>query len=160
MIKHRNPNSTSSYAKMHGRMCILVMALLVTASFPAISGERPIIQFKDFTQTEVKAQGFTLPTDGKIHIRALGAGGERGIANSRADMFACGWIINADSRELVWKMDRNNTKKEGKDRRFDGELSLSKGNYEIYFSAYGYSSSSSFSMFNINIDRRKQNFDN
>ncbi|HTK81030.1 MAG TPA: hypothetical protein VL633_01965 [Bacteroidota bacterium] len=124
-------------------------------TFPLMAGERPFIELKDFSLTEVKSGGFRLPAEAEIHIHARGAGGERSFSSSKLSMYAYGWIINADTREVIWRMDRNNTKSDDKDRTFDGNLTLSKGTYEVYYSAYGYFSSTSFSAFDINIDRRK-----
>lgn len=136
-----------------------VVMILAAASFTVIcvAEERLIIQCKDFTQSEVKSGGFKLSSNMKIHIRALGAGGDRNLTFSSSEMYAYGWIINADTRELIWRMQRNNTTKENKERKFDGELSLSKGNYEVYFGAYGYGGGSAFGVYNYNIDRRKEN---
>jgi hypothetical protein len=121
----------------------------------ASGGERLLVQLKDFEQTEVRSGGFTLPADARIHIYALGGGGEKGVKFSQSDLFAYGWIINADTRELVWKMDRDNTSREDRDRKFDGEITLLRGSYEVYFTAYAFATSSAFGSFNINIDRRK-----
>src|SRR5713101_2884642 len=90
----------------------------------ALSGEHPIIQLKDFDQTEVKAGGFSLASDARMHIRALGAGDEKREKDADASLFAYGWIIDAATRELVWKMDFENTSREKDDRRFDDEISL------------------------------------
>src|SRR4030067_861155 len=70
-------------------------------------------------------------------------------------MFASGWIINADTRELVWEMTLDKTTGRSSHRSFDDEVSLDKGSYEVYYSAYGYYNNSSFSTSSINIDRRQ-----
>ena len=120
-----------------------------------MAGEKPIVQLKDFTQVEVKAGGFILPSDARIHIYALGGGTGKKYVFQSSSMYAYGWIINADTRELVWKMDRYNTTKEHNYQKFDDKILLSKGNYEVYFSAYGFASNSALSNFNTNIDRRR-----
>src|SRR5690349_4635687 len=102
----------------------------------ALAGEHLIIQLKDFDQTELKAAAFTLQSDAHIHIRGLGAGDEKRTKKSGSDLFAYGWIIDANTRALVWRMDRDNTSREKEDRLFDSEISLKKGSYEVYYSAY------------------------
>lgn len=157
-MKHRNEKILTKHTinrVLLGRLG-LQLILLMGPVLIANAGVRSIIELRDFTQVEVKNGGFNLPSDGIIQIRAVGAGGEKGTLFSKSTMFAYGWIINANTRELVWKMDRNNTQKENHDRRFDGEISLPKGSYEVYFSAYGYVSGTSLSAFDINIDRRKE----
>src|ERR1051326_9090633 len=132
-----------------------LLIALITATVTGIAGERAFVQIRDFEQTEVKSAGFTLPRDMSIHIVALGGGAEKGMKFSADQMFAYGWIIDANTRESVWKMDRNNTSREKDDRKFDGTVSLKKGSYEIYFSAYAFASHSPFGSFNFNIDRRR-----
>src|SRR5689334_10003594 len=134
------------------RIASLLPLLFISAL--AMAGERQIIQLRDFTDTEVKCGGFTLSSDMAVHISALG-GGESDIPFTDAGMFAYAWIINADSRQPVWRMTMSNTNKQKSDRKFDGSVQLRKGSYEVYFAAYGYSSHTSISNFNFNIDRRK-----
>ena len=64
-------------------------------------------------------------------------------------------IMNAGTRELVWKMDRDNTRREKEDRVFDDDVAFKKGSYEVYFAAYAFRANSPFTSFTINIDRRK-----
>ena len=138
---------------------LLGLALFCVLSFRSTSaGERTLVQLIDFTVDEVKAAGFILPSDARVHIVALGGGGGKGLASSSTDLYAYGWIIDADTRKLVWSMDVDNTKKEKDDRKFDGELFLPKGNYEIYFAAYGFAMNTPFRSFNFNVDRRKKDF--
>ena len=105
----------------------------------------------------MKSGGFTLPSNAKVHILALGGGGEKGMSDNGSEMFAYGWIIDADTRQLVWKMERSNTRSEKGDRKFDDLIDLRKGSYEAYFAAYSFISKSGFTNFNFNIDRRKDN---
>jgi hypothetical protein len=59
-----------------------------------------------------------------------------------------GWIVNADTREKVWQMDRWNTERAGgakKNRKFDDEVRLDKGRYILYYST---DDSHSFDQFN------------
>jgi hypothetical protein len=111
----------------------------------------------------VKAGGFSLPADTRIHIRASGATDEKRSKESGDEMLAYGWIIDAGSRALVWKMDRDNTRREDKtrsaakdDRVFDDVVTLKKGSYEVYYAAYAFSMNSSFVNMRINIDRRDE----
>jgi hypothetical protein len=135
------------------RLAFILLVSLAPAAL--LAGEHLIIQLKDFDQTELKAGGFTLPNDAHIHIRGLGAGDEKHSKKSGADLFAYGWIIDANTRALVWKMDRDNTSRENEDRRFDAQVPLRKGSYEVYFTAYAFSPHSAFFNMTVNIDRRK-----
>ncbi len=134
----------------------IIFLLFVFALSRSFAGERLIIQLKDFTQAEVKSGGFLLPSDVKVHIYAIG-GGKKKSSLSNQGMYAYGWIIDADTREVVWTMDRDNTSKQNQFRKCDEIIKLPKGIYEIYFSAHGYVGSSIFSNYTINIDRRRDN---
>jgi hypothetical protein len=144
----------------HGvkRIAFLLLCCSAWFALTARGGERLIIQLKDFTETEVKCGGFTLSQEMPVHISAIG-GGEANLPFSNDGMYAYGWIINADTRKPVWKMTRDNTRKDKSDRRFDDNVTLRRGSYEVYFAAYGYASKNAFSNFNINIDRRKGDAD-
>ncbi len=123
-------------------------------------GMKEIVSLWDFREQEVKGSGFVLANDAKVHISAVG-GGDRIFWRDMFDnedesrMFASGWIINADTRELAWEMTLDNTTGRSSHRSFDDEVSLGKGSYEVYYSAYGYYHSSTFSTSSINIDRRR-----
>ena len=143
-----------SSSNRSGKLYRIPLILFCLCTSTLFAGERLMVQLKDFTQTEVKAGGFILPSDTRIHIYAIGSG-EKSSSFSTAGLYAYGWIINADSRELVWKMDRKNTSREKNFLKFDNTISLPKGSYEVYYSAYGFTSSSTISNFNFNIDRRR-----
>ena len=127
---------------------LLFLVLNLTA------GEKVLIELKDFTKTELKSAGFILSADAELHIVAKGGAGKKSIS-PEGGMYAYAWIIDGTSRELVWKMDRKNTSRDGEYRNFDDILFLKKGIYEVYFTAYGYVGSSIFSDFILNIDHRK-----
>lgn len=112
------------------------------------AGERLILQLRDMKEKELKSGGFVLTEPARIHIQAKGACYE----NER--MYAFGWIINADTRKDVWRMKCENTRSDGKDRSFNGDINLAAGSYEVYFTAYAYGSKSTFSSFFLNVDPR------
>jgi hypothetical protein len=93
---------------------------------------------------EVKMAGFTLKTDKSVNIEAVGAGEKTKVPEELSYMvdpnglFAYAWIINAKSRDLVWRMDLKNTsrfKKSEYSRIFKGSVNLPRGEYELYYSA-------------------------
>ena len=125
------------------------------------STKKYFITLKDFTQEEVKGIGFSLDKEMTVHINAIGGGSKNawkevwGDKRRGDDMFAAGWIINADSREMVWEMTMENTSGKEDERTCEEYLKLKPGSYEVYFEAYGYVSSSAFNFNSINIDRRE-----
>ncbi|MGB2868788.1 MAG: hypothetical protein WBD36_10070 [Bacteroidota bacterium] len=135
---------------------------------PPLSPDRPlfnkqIISLKDFTEQEVRAVGLKLDKELTIHISAVG-GGEKTFwreffgddERESGQMFAAGWIINADTREPVWEMTMDNTSGKTDHRTCDEDLTLKKGSYEVYFAAYGFVHKNGFSVNSMNIDRRKE----
>lgn len=127
---------------------------------PPQGGKAYFITLKDFTAEEVKGLGFTLAKDMKISINAVGGGNKNSWKEfwngkyKSNDMFAGGWIIDAETREVVWEMSMSNTSGRENERSCEDEVSLKKGSYEVYFAAYGYSSSAGMNFYSINIDRR------
>ena len=146
---------------MHLRSFIVVRPPVVTACIMATafslapSGEKSVISLKDFRNVELKAAGIQIAQTTTFHVKALGGGGDRSWTDHDDEMFAYAWIIDADTRKLVWKMDVDNTSRSGEDREFDSELVLNSGSYEVYFSAATFASHGALEHFMINIDHRE-----
>jgi hypothetical protein len=150
----KNKANNLKYSRLLPVFFLLAFAGVIRST--SYAGERLVVEMKDFTRMEVKTGGFTLPGDVRLHVHALGAGiSRKSSIFSDDNMFAYGWIINADTREQVWEMTRGNTSSSKSDREFNGEVLLPHGNYEVYFCAYGFAANSPFSTFSINVDRRK-----
>ena len=145
----------------------LFIAIASIISFTTAFADTPVVQngqyqfvtLKDFTKEEVKGIGFTLSRDSEIDIQALGGGSKSAWIDfsdeTKSQMYAAGWIINADTREVVWEMTMDNTDGKSDNRKFSGPVSLKKGSYEVYFSAHGFIHSSTFNYSSVNIDRRR-----
>jgi hypothetical protein len=81
--------------------------------------------------------------DTRVHIIALGEGGSniqikaKGIVHVYSGtLYDYGWIEEAASAKTVWQMTDENTKPAGgaiKNRRFDGELRLTRGDYVFHY---------------------------
>jgi hypothetical protein len=99
-----------------------------------VTGEIPgsVLQLVGLGDDEYLRREFTLdePMNVKIYsIVELPSGYETAVDG--------GWIVNADTRDKVWQMDRWNTERAGgakKNRKFDDEVRLDKGRYVLYFS--------------------------
>ncbi len=148
------PRTTTHSARSLLLTAACVIALLLVSG-TSRAAERQLLQLKNFVDVETKTAGFVLPSEMRVHIRALGCGSDRAGKYSDNPMCAYGWIINADTRREVWAMNIDNTRREKDDRRFDDTITLPKGVYEVCYSAYAYFSRSAIFSFNINIDRRK-----
>lgn len=138
-------------------MKVLLFSCLAALCVTRVSaGERTFVSLKDFHDTELKYAGIETTAPITFHVKALGAGGENGWGGKNDQMYAYGWIINADTRSLVWQMSTRNSSKSGDNRWFDGSVSLQPGSYEVYFSAYAFQYRTTFSNVNVNVDHRSK----
>ena len=135
---------------------LLVVSLLSAGCWMAPAGEKSFVSLKDMSKVELKYAGFELRAPATLHIIATGAGGSQGWSYKSDRMFAYGWILNADTREPVWEMTTHNTETEGRDRSFDGSITLPAGSYEVYFAACTFVRHTTFSHFDLNVDHRSK----
>ena len=80
---------------------------------------------------EVKSDGFVLDANQDITINAVAASDRfRGVGTSL-------WILNKDSREVVWKLKKSprRTRSRGL-ANYEEVIQLPKGSYEAYYAAY------------------------
>jgi len=122
----------------------------------APAGEKQVVSLKDMSREELKYAGFELRAPATVHIVARGAGGDQGWSYKSNRMFAYGWILNADTREPVWEMTTGNSRSDGRDRTFDGSITLPAGSYEAYFAACTFVRHTTFSHFDLNVDHRSK----
>ncbi len=88
----------------------------------------PIVEISKVQDDQSRSQGFSLAKDMDIRVLCVGEG--------IREMVDYGWIMNADTRETVWKMRRRNTEYAGgskKNRMVDEIISLSQGNYIVNY---------------------------
>ncbi len=137
---------------MKAHLSFLFTSVLLVAYCQA--GEQTVLSLRDFTTTELKGAGFVVQQPTTVHILALGGGENESWGSKSNSMFAYGWIINAESKEIVWEMTSHNTTSSSDDRKFDGSIMLSPGKYEVYFTAYAFVEHSPFSQFQVNVDHR------
>ncbi len=72
---------------------------------------------------------FSLEKPTRIHIYAIGEGDRHG-------MYDYGWIEKTTDQLVIWEMTYRNTRPAGgasKNRLFDGEIMLDKGDYAVHF---------------------------
>ena len=128
---------------MSGRLIIiLALGFLLTRNSLA---QQESVELRDFYIDEISYAGFILNEERTVQIEAIGAGGQHKIVNIKSyqvdpnNMFAYAWILNSRTREMVWRMTIDNTKKmpgSTFNRKFDGQVKLPAGTYEVYFSAF------------------------
>jgi hypothetical protein len=90
-----------------------------------------LAEIRNLYPESVKAEAFTLDQDQEVYIDAVGAG------SHRYELAATAWILNAETREVVWDMSEGRTSRSARRRReFHDKVTLPKGNYEVYYSFF------------------------
>ncbi|MBU8934993.1 MAG: hypothetical protein KOO62_13485 [candidate division Zixibacteria bacterium] len=91
-----------------------------------------VAEIRDLSFDDLESVGFTLKKGAEINIDALGIR----VPLSR-DLVAYAWIIDSDSRELVWEMRSSRTDRYRGSKVLRGQEDvefLDAGSYELYFS--------------------------
>ena len=96
-----------------------------TSEYENIDRDRVIVELVGLGDSDYQNQGFSLKKDMKLRLYAIGEGDD-------GDMYDYGWIMDADSREIVWEMDYYDSDHAGgakKNRLVDVVVELDKGDY-------------------------------
>ncbi len=91
-----------------------------------------LIEFTRARNDDFFEQPFKITNSTNVHIYAIGEYG-----NSNREFADYGWIQDAASGRIVWEMTYRNTEHAGgarKNRMFDGDVTLAKGDYVLYYS--------------------------
>ena len=97
-------------------------------AFKEVDIIKPIIELTHIRDDELVSQGISLDKSMDLQILCIGEG--------TREMVDYGWIIDADSRDIVWKMKWRKTKHAGggeKNRIIDEIVSFKKGKYIVSY---------------------------
>lgn len=95
--------------------------------------EKVITQITRVRDNHFESKPFTINKTQQVRIIAIGEG-------SDGRMYDYGWIENADTKTIIWEMTFRKTDHAGgamKNRRFDGNITLSPGKYKLYYETDG-----------------------
>lgn len=113
---------------------LLLATLLMTGLAASVArGEAEFLRLADIQLNETVSATFTVRTSADIHITAVGAA--RGMDDV---MYAYPWLINAQTRDMVWSMDEEFTRPvEDSEslRQYDDDLHLNPGTYTLFYHA-------------------------
>lgn len=107
--------------------------------------QKALIRHNKLGDSEYKVTGFELKKPANLRIYAI-----LEFPRSNRSPVDYVWIVNAETRERVWEMDRWDVDHAGggeKNARFDDEIELDAGRYTLYVVTDG---SHSFDEFNVN----------
>ncbi|SYZ72471.1 conserved exported hypothetical protein [Candidatus Zixiibacteriota bacterium] len=111
----------------------LVLSLILVVGAVSVKADDTVIDMTDFQTGDLVVDGFELKGQTRVTIHAIGA-----ALKNTEDLYAYGWIIDADSREPVWiQSDQESHRYKGSNyfREFEGEITLPAGRYECYYYA-------------------------
>lgn len=134
------------------------LALAATSFAGSRLAAQERLELRDISPGELRAQAFRLNQPTAVRIEAVGAeaGGLNRLLRARNAVAgfvmrvlnqdpprfddgwsATGWIVNADTREVVWRLDGADARAfEHGLREFEGELELPAGTYEAWFASF------------------------
>lgn len=102
-------------------------------AFRAPDVVEPVVQLTRIRDDEHVSKGFTVKSAAEFRVLCLG----EFVDNDEADY---GWIMNAETREIVWDMSRERREHAGgaeKNRMIEDVIRLEKGDYIVYYSTDG-----------------------
>lgn len=106
----------------------------IVKPFDEEKNQHVIVDLTRIRDNRLKERGFTVNKKLTVRVRCLG---EYGYSGGFVDY---GWIIDADTRKVIWEMRRSNTDYAGggkKNRMFNGSLTLEPGKYIAYYRTDG-----------------------
>ncbi|UCD16939.1 MAG: hypothetical protein JSV44_10865 [Candidatus Zixiibacteriota bacterium] len=114
-----------------GLALFFTLVLLFVAGASYVKADEIMVDLRDLGEGDLAVDGFELKSRTRLTIYAVGAESE-----NSDDMYAYGWIIVTDTREPVWVLSSEDTRRyEGsrKIREYEDEVTFSPGRYEVYY---------------------------
>jgi len=97
--------------------------------------ETILSDIRDVSPEEIIVEGFGLDREQEVKIEAVAFRPGR----RHYFMFTQSWILNSQTREVVWDMGEADEKKSGRNLlEFNESLRLPKGDYEVYYATFPY----------------------
>ena len=92
-----------------------------------------VYEVRDFRHRDLSEQGISLKKDLHLKIEAWGMSGRWD-----ENLLAYGWIVDSQTRKVVWKMTTKYASERRRDyrRKVEEEIQLPAGQYEVYFTGY------------------------
>ncbi len=80
------------------RIVTIITAILLIVANQSSAQNDVLAEISDIPLETVRSAGFTLEGDQQVRIEAVGAG------DTRRELAANAWILNAQTRKVVWEM--------------------------------------------------------
>jgi hypothetical protein len=118
------------------RQLTTLLMLCLAGFWHSLYGQETILSdIRDVSPEEIIVEGFSLDRDQEVKIEAVAFRPGR----RHYFMFTQSWILNSQTREVVWDMSEADSKKRGRNLiEFNLALQLPKGTYEVYYATFPY----------------------
>jgi hypothetical protein len=119
-----------------GALFAAACALVPTASPSAVAQLPALAALDDFGPRQIKSQSFTLSSAQDVQIEAAGAQATD-KAKPHSEWSGNAWILDANSRKLVWELSAASTTTGAHGlREFRGAIHLPAGTYTAYYGSF------------------------
>jgi len=118
---------------LSGVIAFFLLCVLFLVGATIAKADEIIVDMRDFAEGDLVVDGFELKNKTRLSIHAIGA-----ELKHSDDMYAGGWILDADSREAIWILNEEDTRRYQRSkqvREYEDEISLPAGRYEVYYYA-------------------------
>jgi hypothetical protein len=113
-------------------VCLVVLS--VPLAFSAFAQDKILTKIDRLDPRELVVGGFELSKSQTVSIEALGF---RNRSERYDVMLSNGWILDADTRNVVWSFEDADSDRESRHiRRYNGNVQLDAGRYEVYYSTF------------------------
>jgi hypothetical protein len=113
------------------RIVTTIMLGLLVATSQSLAQSDILAEINDIPLETVRSAAFTLDQDQQIRLEAVGAG------ETKRELAANAWILNARTREVVWEMlDAKSSNRSRRLREVHETVALPAGNYEVYYAFF------------------------
>ncbi len=113
------------------RIATTIMLGLLAAASQGLAQSDILADISDIPLETVRSAAFALAQDQQVRIEAVGAG------ETKRELAANAWILNARTREVVWEMiEAKSSSRSRRLQEVNETISLPAGNYEVYYAFF------------------------
>ena len=111
---------------------LIVIAAVVVLGGRSAAQDDVLADIQSFHKRDVKFEGFVLRDPQTVSIKVV-------TSNRKRPLWTRAWILNSDTREVVWDVRRASSKDDDRSRTtYTDNLSLPKGTFEVYYASFPY----------------------
>jgi len=113
------------------RITTTIMLGLLVAASQSFAQSDILAEISDIPLETVRSAAFALDQDQQVRLEVVGAG------ETKRELAANAWILNAQTREVVWEMlDAKSSNRSRRLQEVNEAVALPAGNYEVYYAFF------------------------